>query len=102
MYIYRQNYDKTTMHYYVQFYCMITKEITACIFFTYKVTTVTYILECNEIQKTVALLSLALTRVMTTDCEREGHDHVRPVSYDQPYTYAGNTLREKILCQVSV
>ena len=24
MYIYRQNHDKTTMHYYVQFYCMIT------------------------------------------------------------------------------
>ena len=39
---------------------------------------------------------------MTTNREREGREHVRPVSYDQPYTYAGNTLSEKILCQVSV
>ena len=39
---------------------------------------------------------------MTTDGEREGREHVRPVSYDQPYTYAGNTLSKKILCEVSV
>ena len=102
MYLYRQNYDNTTMHYYVHFLLHDYIKFTACIFITYKVTTVTYILECNEIQKTGALLSLALTRVMTIDREREGREHVRPVSYDQPYTYAGNTLSKKILCQVSV
>ena len=39
---------------------------------------------------------------MTIDREREGREHVRPVSYNQPYTYAGNILSEMILCQVSV
>ena len=39
---------------------------------------------------------------MTTDREREGHEHVRPISYDQPYTYAGNTLSEIILYACSV
>ena len=39
---------------------------------------------------------------MTTDGEREGHEHVWQISYDQPYTYAGNTLSKKILCQMSV
>ena len=38
-----------SLHDYIKF--------TACIFITYKVTTVTYILECNKIQKTCALLS---------------------------------------------
>ena len=39
---------------------------------------------------------------MTTDHEQEDREHVKPISYDQPYTYAGNTLSEIILCQVSV
>ena len=106
MYIYCQNYENRTMH----FYCMITYNLlhlfslqqTKCKvilgLITYKVTTLLHIfLNVTKSREQMHSSVGVDMKQMTTDSKRERVVNTCGRSYDQPSTYAGNTLSKIIL-----
>ena len=101
MYSYSQNYENTTMHYYVHFYCLITYNLLHV-----------FSLHIRWLQLHIFLNVTKSRKQMNSSVgvDTSNHHWLRarrswtrePISYDQPYTYTGNTLSKIILYTCSV
>ena len=95
VYLYSQNHDHTTMHYYMHFYCMITYNLLH-VFLLHIMTTLLYSLECTEIPKAGACPKHTHTHTHFS----VGADRSQPPSNGQISNSFSSLLSEGMLARV--
>ena len=92
--MYSQNYDHTTMHYYMHFYCMITYNLLHVVLLHVMTILLHTVIECNEIPEAGACLKHTHTHFSV------GTERSQPPSAGQMSNSFSSLLSEGMLARV--